>query len=106
MVTVRNTVQAVTRRRGKAQPTGQLLAIDFIRRTRQRAAAQWTDVQTLERILQTALVTRQHFDIGQTPMSKRHRLRTLQVGVTRHDGVLVILCRHHQRTLQLTVGRQ
>ena len=39
-------------------------------------------------------------------MSKRHRLRALQVGVPRHNGILVILRRHHQRALQLTVSGQ
>ena len=106
MVTVRYAVQAVAGGGSKAQPSCQLLAVDFIRRTGQRAAAQRADVQTLQGILQTAFVTRQHLNVGQTPVRKGHRLRALQVGITRHHRVLIILCGLHKRGLQLTVSRQ
>ena len=39
-------------------------------------------------------------------MRKGHRLRALQMGITRHHRVLVVLRRFHQRALQLTVSRQ
>ena len=39
-------------------------------------------------------------------MGKGYRLRALQVGITRHHRVLVVLRGLHQRTLQLAVSRQ
>ena len=106
MVTVGHAVEAVSGGGGKAQPPGQLLAVDLIRRSRQRAAAQRANVEALQRVLQAAFVARQHFDIGQTPVRERHRLGALQVGVPRHHRVLVLLGRLHQRALQLAVRRQ
>ena len=106
MVAVGHAVQAVTGGGGKAQPACQLFTVDFIRRTGQRAAAQRADVQTFQGILQTAFVTRQHLDVGQTPVREGHRLGALQVGITRHHRVLVVLRGLHQRALQLTVSRQ
>ena len=106
MVAIGNAVEAVAGGRGKAQPAGQLLAVDFIRRPRQRAAAQRANVQTLQGILKTALVTGQHLNVGQAPVGKRHRLRALQVSIARHHCVLIRLRRLNQRTLQLTVSHQ
>ena len=106
MVAIGNAVEAVACGRGKAQPAGQLLAVDFIRRPRQRAAAQRANVEALQRVLQAAFVTRQHFNVGQTPVCERHRLGTLQVSVPRHHRVLVMLGSLHQRALQLAVRRQ
>ena len=51
MVAIGNAVEAVAGGRGKAQPAGQLLAVDFIRRPRQRAAAQRANVEALQRVL-------------------------------------------------------
>ena len=39
-------------------------------------------------------------------MRERHRLGALQVSVTWHDRVLIVLCGFHQRRLQLPVSRQ
>ncbi|MNT74361.1 hypothetical protein D3C72_2131740 [compost metagenome] len=39
-------------------------------------------------------------------MSKRNRLRALQVGITRHHCILIVLRSFNQRILQLTVRRQ
>ncbi|MOA14292.1 hypothetical protein D3C78_1343880 [compost metagenome] len=39
-------------------------------------------------------------------MSKGNRLRALQVGITRHHRVLIVLRSFNQRILQLTVRRQ
>ena len=106
MIAVRDAVQAVTGSGRKAQPACELFTVDFIRGTGQRAAAQWADIQTFQGILQTAFVTRQHLNIGQTPVGKGHRLRALQVGIARHHGVLVVLRGLYQRALQLTVSCQ
>ncbi|MNZ93614.1 hypothetical protein D3C78_1126890 [compost metagenome] len=104
MVAVGNAVQTITGGRGKAQPTGQLFTVDRVGGTGQRTAAQWADVQALQRVLQTAFVTRQHFHIGQAPVGKGHRLRTLQVGISRHYRVLIGFGSFHQRLLQLHDG--
>ncbi len=45
MIAIGHAVEAVTGGGGKAQPAGQLLAVDLIRRPRQRAAAQRADVE-------------------------------------------------------------
>ncbi len=39
-------------------------------------------------------------------MCEGHRLRALQVGITRHHRILVVLRGLDQRALQLTVSRQ
>ena len=56
--------------------------------------------------MQAAFITRQHLNVGQAPVSKSHRLRTLQMGITRHYRILIGLRGFHQRALQLTVCRQ
>ncbi|MNT19526.1 hypothetical protein D3C72_1547880 [compost metagenome] len=104
VVTIRNAVQAITGCRSKAQPTGQLLTVDRVRSAGQCATAQRADVQAFQRILQAAFITRQHFNIGQTPVREGHRLRTLQVGITRHHRILVGFGGFHQRLLQLHDG--
>ena len=106
MIAIGHAVEAVAGGGGKAQPAGQLLAVDLIRRPRQRAAAQRADVEALQRVLQTAFVTRQHFNVGQTPVREGHRLGALQVGVPRHYRVLILLGGLHQRALQLAVRRE
>src|SRR5580704_15882815 len=39
---------------------------------------------------EAAAVARRHLDIGKKMMAERHRLRRLQMGKTRHDGVSVL----------------
>ena len=101
MIAIGDAIEAVTGRRCETQPTGQLLTVDFISGSRQRAASQRADIEALERVLQTAFITGQHFNVGQTPVRKSHRLGALQMGITRHHRILIVASGFHQRALQL-----
>ena len=74
-------------------------AVDGKRRAGERAGAERTFIQPTARIGEAAAVARRHLDIGKKMMAERHRLRRLQMGKTRHDGVGVLKRLLGERTL-------
>ena len=104
MIAVGHAVQAVTRRAGKTQILCQRLAIYRIRRTGKRATTKRATVHTFVCIGQTAVIAFKHFYVCHAPMCKSNRLRTLQMGVTRHHSILRIFRSLHQMTLQIADG--
>ncbi len=70
-----------------SQPANCSRSISPGRSTPTRAATQRTHVQTFGVSCQAAFIARQHFDIRETPVGESHRLRALQISISRHYRV-------------------
>ena len=73
--------------RGKAQKLGHIGAVDRKRRSRQRAGPQRQNIDPFQRFAKALAVALEHIVVGKQMMREQHRLRPLQVRVSRHDHI-------------------
>src|SRR5207253_8233247 len=88
-VAITNRVKAVARDAVKTEHPCDSIAIDGVRRSRERRRAQRQDVHALAGIHETFSIAGQHFEVRQTPMSEQNRLGALQMSVTRNDRLAI-----------------
>ena len=90
-VAVGDSIHAVLAYPAESQLPGQKITIDGIGHTGQRTAPQWQDISALEGVTEALHIALEHLEIGQQVMGEKHRLRPLQVGITRHNFVPICL---------------
>ena len=90
-VTVGHAVQTVQRHLREAQLLRLVYPVNGEGGARQRTAPDGGHVHALGRVVQTADIPLKHHGVGHEMVAEGDRLRPLQVGVTGHDGGLVLL---------------
>src|SRR5579862_5423425 len=82
----RDRIEGVAHRPRETQFLRGCLTIDGERSSCERRRTQWAFVETFLRVLETAAVAREHFDIGKAMMCKGDGLGRLKMGEAWHDG--------------------
>ena len=101
VVPVRDPVQGVGHGSVKAQTRGGLGAVDGIGGARQSTGTQGALVQPFRAVLQPGDIPGKHLGVGHEVLGKGDGLRPLEVGVPRHNGVLILPRLPAQHPLQL-----
>ena len=76
------------------------LAVEGDRRSSQRAGTEWQNIRSCIAITEAFSVAAESFNLRQQIMREKNWLSTLQVGITRHDNIDVLLRKIEQCGLQ------
>ena len=98
-IAVGNRVERILANAVEAQFFRNVFAVDWITGARQSSRTQRRSVHPFAAIEQARFITRKHFHVGHHVVAECHRLRDLQMGESRHDGIGVLFGQPHQRQL-------
>ena len=97
VVAVGYAVERVIGQAGKAQLLADKLTVDRVGGRSQRARAERHFIHALVAVLQAGDVALEHIGVCHHIVGKRGRLRTLQMGVARHDRIQIFAALFDQR---------
>ena len=99
-IAIADRIETVLAHPGKAELARDRLSIEDDCRSSQCAGPEWQDIRSRIAITKTFRVTLEGFDLGKLIIREKNRLCALQMRVTRHHNIDVLLREIEQRGLQ------